>query len=204
MKSLTKTITAYSFNELEEYARPDAKRSVLDNERLPEFFSEDLTEALKENFGLYHLKTYYSLSSCQGDGLCLYGTITFSEMFDNLKFKKIAFNGIHHKQIQSVYGELQGIDFEHRSRYYYANSVSIESHEYEPTEKQTIIIEKVVSNVKSWYFSFCREWEKRGYDYFYEISDEDMNMLCGEYDYLFTEEGELINKDEFLEITSNQ
>ena len=199
MKQLTKTVTAYSFGELDDVTREDAKRNVLEYERLPEFFSQDVTETLKTDFGLYHLKTFYSLSYCQGDGLCLYGKITFEELFDNVKFKKTAFKGIHHKQIQSIYDELQGIDFEHRGRYYHANSVCIESHEYNPTDRQQAIIEKVIGNVKAWYFSFCKEWEKRGYEYFYEISDEYMVMICDVNDFLFTDEGELINQNEYTE-----
>jgi len=199
MKQLAKTITGYSFGELDEFTRQDAKMSVLEQEHLPAFFSQDLKETLSDDFGLRHLKTFYSLSNCQGDGLCLYGRITFEELFNNCKFRKIAFKDIHHKQIQSIYGELQGIDFEHRGRYYYANSVNIESHEYNPTDKQAAIIEKVIGNVKAWYFAFCKEWEKRGYTYFYEISDEEMTMICNENDFLITEEGALINQNEFTE-----
>jgi len=199
MKILAKTITGYSYNELDEFVKTEAKSSVLNYDRLPEFFTEDLRSELFETFGLNHLKTYYSLSFCQGDGLCLYGNISFSELFENPKFKKIAFKGIHHKQVQSVFDVLQYIDFEHRGRYYHEKSVYIESEEYNPTERQSAVIKKVVENVKSWYFQFCREWEKRGYDYFYEISDEDMECVCAEHDNLFTEEGKLINRNVYLE-----
>ncbi|MCL2312783.1 MAG: hypothetical protein FWC41_09925 [Firmicutes bacterium] len=199
MKTLVKMITAYSFNELEEYARDEAKKKILEYDRLPEFFSEDLTEILKADFGLHNLKTYYSLSYCQGDGLCLCGKITFDELFDNKNFKKIAFKGIHHKQIQSIYNVLHEIDFKHQSRYYYANSIDIESYEYNPTDKQMAIIDKVIKNVKTWYFSFCREWEKRGYEYFYEMSDDVMKETCWANDYLFTENGSLINQYEYSE-----
>ena len=202
MKILTKTITAYSFNELDEFTREDAKTCILERERLLEFFTEDIKETLKSDFGLFHLNTYYSLSSCQGDGLCLYGKITFHELFDNVKFKQIAFKGIHHKQIQSVYDELQNIDFTHKSRYYHANSVSIEEDIYNPTDKQMSIIEKIVANVKSWYFTFCREWEKRGYVFFYEISDELTEIISVENDYLFTKKGKLINRNEYLELSA--
>ena len=197
MKTLVRTIIGYSFDELDEIARKVAKSNVVLKEREPMFFSEDLIETLIEDFGLHHLKTYFSLSYSQGDGLCLYGKIYFEELFDNMKFKKIAFKGIHHKQIQSIYDELQGIDFEHRGRYFHEKSVYIESQEYNPTDKQMAIIDKVVENVKAWYFSFCKEWEKRGYEYFYEISDDEMEMICSEYDYLFTENGELIDNSEY-------
>ena len=202
MKILVKTINAYSFSELDETARQEAKNNVALKVREPVLFSEDLREVLREDLGLYYLRTYYSLSHCQGDGLCLYGIITFEELFDNLKFRKIAFKGIHHKQIQSISNELQYIDFKHKGRYYYANSVYIGSCENNPTDRQEAIIEKVIKNVKSWYFSFCKEWENRGYEYFYEIFDEDMELICSEYDYLFTENGELIDDKGYLELTA--
>jgi hypothetical protein len=201
MKTLTKTITAYSFNELDEFAREEAKKCILEAERLPEFFSDDLIEALIEDYGLYHLKTFYSLSNGQGDGLCLYGKITFAELFDNAKFKKTAFRNIHHKQIQSVSDELEKIDFIHKgSIYYHARTVSIESHVYEPTDRQMAIIEKVMDNVRKWYFEFCKEWEKLGYDYFHDITDELVSEICGEDNYLFTDEGILINRNEYVEL----
>ena len=200
MKKLIKEVFVYQFNELEEYAQDKAKENYLAEERLPDFFSEDLMYSLQDQFGLYNLKTYYSLSNCQGDGLCLYGRITYPELFDNNKFKKTAFKGIHYKQIQSVKDELQDIDFEHHSRYYHARTVRIESHEYSPTDKQAAIIEKIINNVKSWYLSFCKEWEKQGYDYFYKISDDEMKEICNANDYFFTKNGKFINIDEYREI----
>ena len=202
MKTLSKTITGYSFDELNTFAQDKAKNCILERERLPGFFSNDLTDELKEDFGLYHLKTFFSLSCCQGDGLCLYGTITFSELFENPKFKKIALKGIHHKHIQSVYDEMPDIDFIHKGRYCHKNSIDMESRFYSPTEKQEAIMEKIIDNVKSWYGTFCRKWEENGYDYFYEISDEEMKIICHEDDCLFTETGNLINRIEYLELTA--
>jgi hypothetical protein len=203
MKTLVKHITAYQFEELETKARENAKANYLLKEHLPDFFSEDLGYELQETYGLNHLKTCYSLSYCQGDGLCLCGQISRSELFDNDKFKKIAFAGIHYKQIQSVYDVLQGIDFEHRSRYCYAETVHIESRCYDDaTGKQKEIIDRVIGNVKSWYLSFCKQWENQGYDYFYEISDEDMKERCNDADYFFTEDGKCIDEDEYKELTA--
>jgi hypothetical protein len=200
MKTLTKTVTAYTFNELNETAGQNAKRIILEKERTSDFFTEDLIETLKEKFGLYCLTPLYSLSSCQGDGLCLNGNIYFSELFENDKFKKIAFKGIHHKQVQSVRDDFYQIDFIHKGRYCFAESVSIESIDYPSNDKKMEIAGKIMANVKSWYLSFCRQWEQRGYDYFYEISDGDMEDICKSYDYLFTQEGMLINEDEYIEL----
>ena len=202
MKKLAKKNVAYRYDELERCAQEKAKTKYLAEERLPQFFSENLVEMLSGKFGLKNLKTYYSLGYCQGDGLCLYGKIEWTELFDNDKFKKIAFKGIHYKQIQSIENELQGIDFDYQSRYYCANSVDIQSREYDPTDKQMEVIDKIVENVKSWHFSFCKEWEKIGYDYFYEISDSDMQEICDANDYLFTKDGQLIDQDEYTELAA--
>ncbi|GHT54995.1 hypothetical protein FACS189451_00100 [Bacteroidia bacterium] len=200
MKKLVREITAYRYGELEEYAREKARENYLAEEHLPEFFSDDLTAELQEQYGLNHLKTYYSLSYCQGDGLCLYGRINHSELFGNGKFKKVAFEGIHYRQIQSVYDVLQGIDFEHCNRYFNAKTVCIDSHFYDDaTDRQMEIIERIAANIQSWYFSFCREWEKRGYDYFYKISDEEMREICEINDYFFAKGGQSINMDEYSE-----
>jgi hypothetical protein len=202
MKTLVREITAYQYAELSKDAQEKAKQNYLAEDRLPNFFSDDLAEDLKERFGLCNLKTCYSLSYCQGDGLCLCGQIEHPELFSNGKFKKIAFKGIHHRQIQSVYDELHKIDFTYHSRYYYAETVSIESREYYPTDKQEAIIGKIVENVKAWYFEFCRDWEKRGYDYFYELPDSDMQEICEEEEYFFTQDGQLIDMDLYKELTA--
>jgi hypothetical protein len=199
MKTLVREIKAYQFNELSENAKDTAKQNYLTRNNTPEFFSEDLKMELSDKFGLSNLKTYFSLSYSQGDGLCLYGQISRSELFSNEKFKRIAFKNIHHKQIQSVYNVLERIDFIHRSRYCYANSVKIESQDDMQTEKQEDIINEIISNIKTWYSSFCNEWENRGYEYVYDISDEALTDGCQYRDYWFTHEGEILDMDEYNE-----
>lgn len=204
MRTLVKEITAYRYSELEEYARKQAKENYLSKAHLPDFFSADVTAELSWQFGLSNLKPLYSLFCCQGDGLCLYGRIERSELFDNDKFREIAFKGIHHRQRQSVYDELLQIDFTQHShsRYNYAETVFIDCDTNNATGKQEAIIEKIIENVKTWYLSFCKEWETRGYDYFYEISDSDMQEICEEEKYLFTKNGYLIDQDEYTELTT--
>jgi hypothetical protein len=194
MKTLVKTVTAYNFNELSEDAKWKAKREFLDFDRQPEWFSEDVVLDLNETYGLKNLKTYFSLSNCQGDGLCLYGKIYFSELAND-KFKKIAFAGLHHTQIKSISESfmLTEIEFDHNDRYYYAGSTRISDNaDYNATDKQQAIIDKIVENVKKWYFQFCKQWEQYGYDYFYEISDEDMEEVCKTNDYMFFEDGKMV------------
>jgi hypothetical protein len=173
--------------------------NYLENERYSDCFSEDLKAALREKFGLSHLNTYYSLSNSQGDGLCLHGYISCSEIFDNDKFKRIALKNISSEQVISISGLLYKIDFKHCGRYYHSKSISINSDIDNTTQKQEDIIDMIVENVKAWYFSFCDEWETYGYRYFYEISDDDMIEGCENGDYWFTETGQIINTDKYRE-----
>jgi len=202
MKTLVRNITAYQYDELEVDAKEKAQQSYLEKDHLPEFFSEDLENELRERFGLNNLQTCYSLTDCQGDGLYLYGKINYPELFDNEKFRKIALKGIHHRQIQSVNDKLQEIVFIHRSRYSYAGTVSIEWQECELSDKKEAIINKIIGNVKSWYFSFCDKWEKKGYDYFYNISESNMREICNEEKCFFTQDGYLIDTNEYKEVTA--
>jgi hypothetical protein len=201
MKILIQEIRAYQFMELNETARETAKMNCLATEHIPDFFSEDLRETLADKFGLSHLNTYFSLSNCQGDGLCLYGHISASEIFDNDRFKKIALKNIHHRQIKSAESLLHRIDFEHRGRYYHSKSVFIDNCDGDClTDRQENVINMIVENVKAWYNSFCSEWETYGYRYFHEISDEDMIESCEAGDYWFTEDGQTVNMNKYREI----
>jgi hypothetical protein len=200
MKRLIKEITAYRYSELGKSAQKMARKNFLAEEHLAIFFSEDLENALNEQYGLFNLKTYYSLSYSQGDGLCLAGGITYSEIFENSKFKQTAFKGIHDRQIQTVKDELYGFDFEHCNRYCYAGATSIKSRVYKPSEKQEELIEKITRNVKEWYYSFCLKWEQLGYEYFHEMSGKEMEDICATNDCLFTKEGELIDMDGYKEL----
>lgn len=99
----TKTINVYEYEELSQ----KAKEKVLNDFREHNdfyFLQEDLKELLKEKLQENKisfdesLKLYYSLSYCQGDGLCFIGDFEFKGI--NIKIK-------------------------HNSRYYYAKSTNI-------------------------------------------------------------------------------
>jgi len=193
MINLEHKIVAYTFDELSSDAKEVAKGKILEIDRDPMIFSGDLIDFLECEYGLNNLKTYYSLSYCQGDGLCLYGNIYDNELFDNEKFSKIAFKGIHWKQKEGLRSVLSGITFTHHGRYYHERSVTIDSDSYNASDKQYVVIDKIVENIEKWYFEFCNEWKGIGYDYFYEITDEDASYFCNDNDILFHENGKKVS-----------
>lgn len=100
----TKTINVYEYDELSEKAKEKVLNHFRENNEF-NFLSDELTESLKEllidnkiTFDKNTLKCYYSLSYCQGDGLCFIGDFTYKNI--NIKIK-------------------------HNSHYYYAKSTDI-------------------------------------------------------------------------------
>ena len=88
----TYQIITHSLNELSKDAQQNAIENIKNSKKLEseiefqyEIFSEDTKEYLKElNFN--NIELYYSLSYCQGDGLCFIGDIYLSDLFKNENF----------------------------------------------------------------------------------------------------------------------
>lgn len=193
MKKYNQIVEAYNYSELSKEAKEVAKQKYLDTYRDTDFFSEDLIQDLCEKYGLCNLKTYYSLSYCQGDGLCLEGKIDDSEIFNNPLFRKIALKGLVGRQIQLAEDCIAGVAFNHNGRYYYAKSTNIENvdNHYDMTDKQQKVIDKVIENINDWYLEFCAQWEKYGYEYFYEVDDETMVDMSEANLWVYDENGNI-------------
>ena len=57
------------------------------------------------------------------------------------------------------------------------------------------VLEKAERLIKQVFSQLCMEYEKQGYAELYEISDEDMEEICGSNGYYFLENGEFFNED---------
>lgn len=195
-KIVSKEYEVFTFSELSTEAKEVVKNWYL-QDMDAEVFTGNISEVLSSEYGINTLETFYSLSYCQGDGLCLYGYIPFTALKSE-KFKKIAFKGFtisDYKAFSELENYASQIDFNHNSRYYYASSVNIDIDYYCNSSKMEKLIDKMINklltNIKSWYFSECSKFENEGYSYFYEISEEDLNENCECNDYEFTADGKL-------------
>ena len=201
MRTITKEYTIFKYSELSEKAKEKVKRWYLDGQDADIF--SDMVIADLENIGLNNLKPYFSLSYCQGDGLCLYGYIDFDEIEKSDELKKIFykdFNGSDYKAISTLKSYVTKIDFIHSGRYYHKYTVKIDIntdyiYNFEDTETEQLIekaVEKLLTNIDKWYKETCDAYEKRGYEYFYEISEEDLEEVCAFNEYEFFVDGELV------------
>jgi hypothetical protein len=171
-----KLINVYEFEELKD----NIKEKVIDRFRNKNdyyFLKENLEESLKELLEQHNIKfedfnLFYSLSYCQGDGLCFIGTFNF---------KGFRFFVTHH------------------SRYYHKHSTDIEMQEdYEEDDELKNLINSKVKEAtegefKGIYYKICGELEKEGYDFIeYEDSEENIKEIINLNEYTFMENGELI------------
>ena len=180
MRIATKEYKVYKYEELSEEAKEKVKINYLENID-GDIFTDTVYEDLQSLYGkgIENLKTYYSLSNCQGDGLCFCGKIYLDDISKELE--KIFYKNFDEKDFQNLkeIKEYNGkILFEHTSNHYfhkYTVDIDIEidsEYDDECNEEHEKTVKKLLSNVKEWYYDTCDFYEKWGYKYFYEVDDE--------------------------------
>lgn len=194
----TKTYTTYKYNELLQCAKEKVKYWYLQGQE-PQFFQESVEETCADLYNQTELKVQFSLSSCQGDGLNLYGDFDLIVALDYEEIKN-QFTEKELKALKFYIEESVGTSVKAKcnDRYCYHLDNFIEFAEdmiddleyqnsYKNINKDLIFkFEKAIQKLLS---KWCSEFEKNGYDYFYEISEEDLNELCECNEYEFLEDG---------------
>ena len=188
LRTITKEFKIYTYEELSEKAKEKVKQNYIDNLDANDFtymIIQDLN-----SIGLKNLRPYYSLNYCQGDGLCLAGHIDFDEI--NTELKKIFYKDFifsDYKILKSL-KEYSRIEFNHIGRCYHKHSVEFDiyidgSFDNKKYNNNKRLADKLIKNVKEWYFDKCGQYEKWGYNFFYEIEEEDLQEYfeCMEYEF---------------------
>lgn len=205
---VTKEYNVYQFNELTESAKESVRRWYLDGQ--PEFiFTDNCEEDLANLFGKNKLNVQYSLSSCQGDGFNIYGEIDAESIFKCLeehnggtqleRFKNVLTEK-EKRTIKNYAEECGAIKLPYNNRYCYslADYIDIADDweyqlDYYSNYRNINIktLKKFEELVRDIFAELCRSYEKQGYEYFYEIADEDLEELCEANEYEFLEDGTL-------------
>ena len=195
----------YKYNELSDNAKEKVKEWYLNGQD-----SFAFTEICKEDlyclFGKNNLDVQYSLGYCQGDGFNIYGKIGADKIFDCLEKHN---GGSHLRRFEDVLtkeekeiilayakecGEIN-LPMNNRYCYYLTNYIDIseewawqlKSADY--TEINDEVLVKFERLVRGIFTELCRSYEKQGYEFFYEISDEDLEELCDCNGWEFLEDG---------------
>lgn len=169
MKTITKNI--YSFNELSKEAQEKAHSDYKTNnsyDGLTDYLYDNLKEYIRD-IQIDDLQNlYYSLSYCQGDGVCFTGRFTYKD---------------------------HDIEVKHNSPYYY-HSKTVDITDLTEYEKETYdnTVEKEFQTI---YEDICNQLEKDGYAYMdMEDSLETFEEICNNNEYyMFYEDGTLYNNN---------
>lgn len=200
MRTITTQTDVYAFNELSAEAKENVKKWWIDgNIDLSYIFTEDIEQHLNELFPNSDLKIQYSLSYCQGDGLNIYGELYLFDILELLKTE----NKLSDKEYKSISFYLEhsfsSIKLSSNNHYNYCicdrldfASDLIDELEYQDYRNVNYqLVKKFEQLIGDKLGELCKEYEKQGYIYFYEISDEDMQNLCDSNEYEFTEDGNI-------------
>lgn len=196
----------YKYGELSDKAKEKVKEWYLEG-RNEYIFTEDCEEDLHNLFGNNDLKVQYSLGYCQGDGFNIYGKVsakailncleehnggTQLEQFENVLTAKEKATILHYAE---ECGDIE-LPINHRYCYCIAGHTDIaddweyqlENYSgYKNINKE--VLEKFESLVHGIFETLCASYEEQGYDYFYEISEEDLEEMCEANGYEFLEDG---------------
>ena len=198
MRTITKEIKAYKFNELSD----TAKNNIIFGEfnYYSDMLEDDIKIYLDEVLGLDYSNLEYSISHSQGDGL------TFT--LDSLKFEDIkdspCFSSYKKSHLKYFCDNFHNIvDFEKKNHHYsHENTYSVTFYDFNFTEyvvnnhRATLFVDKlhdITSDFKDYYRNMLQDIYRKAIDFQeYYTSEEYIDDTCNCNDYEFTESGKLI------------
>ena len=215
MKTITKTYKVYNYNELSDKAKEKVKQDYLDDPVRNDIFYEDCMETIHSLFPQSDLKVQYSLSSCQGDGFNIYGTLDVFNMINLMRNKeKLPISLLN--EIKKDVDTFTSEELDLLSQYYnyYCSSIKIpnnfrycysqadyinfsddwiEELENAKIEYNDELIIKFENFVRKFFSELNSLFEEAGYNFLYNVSEEEMEDWCESNEYMFREDGTLFN-----------
>lgn len=193
MKTITFTITKnlYEYNELSDKAKKTAKEKYLETREAWEF-EDALKEDLNCLFPNSSLSVQFSLGCCQGDGLNIYGKLGKQDCLHIAK--RLDFSEKEIKRLD-FYLDYCNYELPKNREYCYCISDQFELDLYDLESCYHFrnidwsLIERLEDAIKDTFERLCRQYEEEGYNFFYEISDEEMEELSSINEWLFDEYG---------------
>lgn len=196
MRTITILKNIYTFNELSEEAKEKVRQDYLSDEFRTEIFSEDCMNRINELFPNSDLKIQFSLCGCQGDGFNIYGEISFIDLMEILKekfsekekkFLKWAFEETGINSFKMPYNNLYCYCIAHRHDFMEEVLNTLEYYGMRNCKEN--VLEKMTEETGLYITKLCKEFEETGYDFFYHVSDEEIEDWADANGYEFTEDG---------------
>lgn len=195
MKTITKYIDLYEYSELDDNAKEQAKQDYLDSCRLAEDYSDMCEDDLAYLFPASDLEVQYSLGYCQGDGLNIYGTICLDDLLehiqDNFSDKELRFLKWCFRSFSTMYKLPYNNQYSYCicDRHDYTEDIidNLEWYGYRGIKYD--VLDKFNSLSQDYMSELCSGYEKGGYEYFYEVEDDEMEDISYLNNWLYTADG---------------
>lgn len=197
----------YTYDKLSEEAQENVKQWYLDDPDRVEFFYDDIVERLAYDYPNSELDVEFDLSYTQGDGLNIYGKFY---MGDFLPYFKVSED--KKSLMKSYIDEISGYEdawvklSENRRYAYSMKFVDKEDTDWLTDElvnylndsgRFEIVDDGLIRDFYTQLFEYLgnldKELERDGYEYLYEVSDEDMSDICDANGWLFDEDGTMVD-----------
>ena len=202
MRVATVEYNVYKYEELSEKAKEKAKSEYLESCREASVFTEMCEEDLSNNlFPNSELTVEYSLGYCQGDGLNIYGDLDSQDIYNTFIKDSDKFTDKEKKYLTWVMKNY-GLSYRmpnNRTRYCYCaeqqwdfSAGIISDMEWNNVRGIKYDVWKKYDTILTEYFSdLCGRYEKNGYEYFYEVDDEEMIDISEANEWEYNEDGSL-------------
>lgn len=201
-RTVTKSYDVYKYDELSDDAKAKVKDMFLQwRGEDGDMFKEDCENSLADLFPNSDLKVQYSLTYSQGDGFNTYGTLNIKDLL-NADFNKYPLNGsgitapANKDAILAACekADVYDINLEENRRYGYSLADSLEvipNDDENLTDEDTALLSDLETFAREVMEEINSKFEKNGYDYFYEMDEDEVRDMADANDYEFTEDGEL-------------
>lgn len=191
----------YTYDELSAEAQEKVKQWYLDDPCRCDFYYNFITDRLKADFINSDLDVIYSLSYCQGDGLNIIGTVN---LYDFIEFWKASEK--EKRRIEKyIDNSLQHYTLEQNNHYCYSckfidkkyiNDVICDFTEelkYQQFKNiNTNTIEKFFNDLIDYFAELDREYEEEGYNYLYDVDEDEISECCDANEWYFDIYGNFI------------
>lgn len=197
MRKVIEEKTVYLFNELSDEAKEKVRNWYLENQDTYSF-SEYCREGLHEIFPNSQLDVEYSLTYCQGDGFNIFGNLDIDDFINHTGDTYLSSREIRLlKFIKKEFSDCVELPKNPRYGYCYVENITfaddiIENMEYAKfRDIPEDDIRHIEYAIKDFILNLCKNFEDSGYEFFYEISDEELEEICDANCWEFLEDGSI-------------
>jgi hypothetical protein len=191
MKTITKKFKVFEFKELSNEIKDKVIEKHYNNEDYP-FLEDDLKEELNyidDKKVFQDVKLQYSLSCCQGDGLCFDSKIDLKAFLSDYSLKESVKRALQ----DYIYNIITKNSNNH---YCYAskNQIDFEYNGSEDKKHIENVWQNVFEDIKTYYMDICSKLEKYGYSILeYRMNYNEFQEYCESNEYEFLENGSMFN-----------